>query len=117
MTRIRATCPTCGDVDLRPDDIEVQVVQDPEGEVTDGSTYRFACPACTYLVTKPADDRIVRLLSTGGVAISVRTFPTVAAPPRAAAVRVPPLTHDDLLTFHELLQTDGWFEDLTRLVN
>ena len=117
MTRIRATCPSCGDVDLRPSDIEVQVVQDPDGEVVDGSTYRFACPACTDLVTKPADDRIVRLLSTGGVPISVQQLPANAPGHPGVADGPPAFTPDDLLTFHELLQTDGWFEDLARLVN
>lgn len=107
MTRIRASCPTCGDVDLRPGDIQLEVVQTERGDVANGSIYRFSCPTCTDLVTKPADKRIVKLLSTGGVAMSVRDKvpPHPEDPPRG-----PAFTYDDLLDFHDLLADDGWME-------
>ncbi len=116
MTRIRATCPGCGEVDLRPDDIHLEIVRAEDGRVSDGSTYRFACPACTDLVTKPADERIVRLLSSGGVAVSVRqpTATVQVSRPRPA-LAAPPLTYDDLLDFHFLLQTEDWFDGPRRI--
>lgn len=108
MTRIRATCPTCGEVDLRPADVSLQIVrlqQDEEHEVREGSTYRFDCPTCEEQVTKPADARIARLLTTGGVDVAVvdvetldRREPHPEAPPAG-----PAFTLDDLIDFHFLL--------------
>ncbi len=109
MTRIRATCPSCGEVDLRPTDVALEIVRladDDEHEVRDGSNYRFDCPTCDELVTKPADARIARLLTTGGVDVVVvdvdtldRREPHPENPPAGA-----PLTMDDLLDFHFLLE-------------
>ena len=114
MTRIRATCPVCGEVDLRPDDIELEIVRDVITEVGAGSCYRFACPTCAELVTKPADERIARLLTTGGV-------PVVDPPEPDPHPEHPPVgdafTHDDLLSLHQLLETEDWFlglEAMTR---
>jgi hypothetical protein len=70
MTRIRASCPSCGEVDLRPDDVVLHVVRAPDGLISDGSEYRFRCPDCEDIVAKPADERIAQLLTTGGVAIA-----------------------------------------------
>lgn len=112
MTRIRATCPTCGEVDLQPDDIELHVVRpvdDPEG-VAAGSSYTFFCAGCEDDVVKPADARIARLLTTGGVPIRVE-YETVGHPENPPAGS--PLTYDDLLDFHLLLQTEDWLPALT----
>lgn len=109
MTRIRATCPLCGEVDLRPNDIELEIVRDEPEEVAEGSCYRFSCPTCTETVIKPADQRIAQLLRTGGVAV-------VEPPPPAVHPEHPPtgpaLTHDDLIDFHELLERADWFHGL-----
>jgi predicted RNA-binding Zn-ribbon protein involved in translation (DUF1610 family) len=115
VTRIRASCPECGEVDLLPDEVVLTVVRAPDGEVGDGSTYRFSCPDCTGLVTKPADERIAQLLTTGGVAVEEAreaapvdtrpAHPELPAPGRA-------FTHDDLLDLHLLLERDDWFHDL-----
>jgi predicted RNA-binding Zn-ribbon protein involved in translation (DUF1610 family) len=100
MTTIKATCPTCGEVSLTPVDIELRV---DRGEPSD-SSYAFTCPSCLSQVRKPADERIVRLLVGGGVSMV-----EVDSSPR---FDWPPLTHDDLLDFHMLLQGDGWFDQL-----
>ncbi len=109
MTRIRATCPVCGEVDLRPTDIELEIVRDMVMEVGDGSCYRFSCPTCTEVVTKPADERIARLLTTGGVAVVEHQGepPHPEDPPLG-----PRLTLDDLINFHQLLETEDWFHGL-----
>lgn len=124
MTRIRATCPDCGEVDLTPADIELRIIRSEVGEVGEGSNYRFACPTCTVLVTKPADERIARLLATGGVEISIdRAATAVQTMDPAERVRLshperpaagPALTADDLLDLHLRLQADDWFEELAR---
>lgn len=121
MTRIRASCPGCGEVDLRPDDVTLRVVRAVDGLVGDGSSYRFCCPDCDELVTKPADERIAQLLSTGGVPIEDAGTAELEAqllaellPPHPESPRGGPrLTHDDLLDLHLQLATPGWFEELT----
>lgn len=105
MTTIRATCPTCGEVGLTPEEMELHV--DPNGYHQ--ASYNFDCPGCLTVVTKPADERIVRLLASGGV--PVREW----APPRRLPDG-PQLTFDDLLDFHALLETDGWFDELLDLL-
>ncbi|HUG86115.1 MAG TPA: hypothetical protein VMM13_16245 [Euzebya sp.] len=105
MTTIKATCPTCGEVALTPDDIELRV---DHGD--SGSFYGFSCPRCRADVRKPADERVVRLLVSGGVPALPLDEP--------AQVRLsdrfdhPSLTHDDLLDFHQMLQHDTWFDAL-----
>lgn len=106
MTTIRATCPTCGEVGLTPDEIELRV--DPTG--SEDAFYAFPCPTCLNVVRKPADERIIRLLASGGVPI----LELVAADtPRFSG---PALTHDDLLDFHTLLRTDEWFDRVVSMV-
>ncbi|MBA2528829.1 MAG: hypothetical protein H0V19_02515 [Euzebyales bacterium] len=107
MTTIKATCPACGEVPLTPGDIELRV---HPADVT-GSFYAFTCPTCGGNVRKPADDRVVRLLVSGGVEAQQLT---VTPPPRRLGQRFdgPALTHDDLLDFHGLLARDDWFDRL-----
>lgn len=122
MTRIRATCPVCGEVDLRPADIELEIVRDVLTDVGEGSCYRFSCPTCEDLVTKPADERIARLLTSGGVPVSDgqdTLTHEVAAPTLPPHPEAPPagpaFTHDDLLDLHQLLDDADWFRDLEAL--
>ncbi|MEX0658343.1 MAG: hypothetical protein WD080_04355 [Egibacteraceae bacterium] len=105
MTTIKTNCPTCGEVDLTPDDIELH----PGPDAGQGSFYAFGCPGCQGLVRKEADERVVRLLVSAGVSRVV----AVAAPQS----QDPPLTYDDLLDLHALLATDAWFDDLLDLVH
>lgn len=112
MTRIKATCPACGEVSLRPTEIELQIVRGTETEVARGSCYRFSCPACTDLVTKPADERIARLLTGGGVPVVVASTGRRSTGHPEAPPAGPPLTHDDLLDLHQLLEQPAWFRAL-----
>ena len=118
MTRIRTTCPRCGEVELRPDELQLHIVGWDEADVGEGSTYLFDCPRCADEVVKPADARIAQLLTTGGVPVvcsADEEVPdgAVELPPHPEhAPDGPPLTPDDLLDLHELLQTDEWFERL-----
>lgn len=105
MTTIKATCPSCGEVTLTPADIDLRV--DPhEGAA---ASYGFCCPTCGDEVRKAADDRIVRLLVSGGVEARA---PEESAPTLADRGTGPALTSDDLLDFHRLLQHADWFEHL-----
>ena len=103
MTTIRATCPSCGEVELTPEDIELRVCTQPSS-----SYYQFLCPLCDDTVRKPADDRVVQLLISGGVSASVWQLPDEALETRAG----PAFTTDDLLDFHLLLEKSDWFDHL-----
>ena len=103
MTTIKATCPDCGEVDLTADDILLRI-----GPSKAVNTYGFSCPDCGEFVQKAADDRVVRLLLSGGV-VPV----PVHVPAEALEIHGGPvITHDDLLDFHVLLKSDDWFEQL-----
>ena len=90
MTTIKASCPTCGDVDLKPADLRLVVCTR-----TEWSTYAFDCPACTDEVKKPADEEIVALLVSGGVRAQQWHIPAEALEEHVG----PALSYDDLLDF------------------
>jgi hypothetical protein len=122
-TRIRAICPDCGEVELTPPQVELRL-----GRLGRRGLYRFTCPSCTLLVTKPADRRIVRLLSSVGVkawlpgpGIGLGSWSGSGTRADAGTTRPdlpaealephqgPPLTWDDLLDFHFVLQAPDWW--------
>ena len=103
MTTIKATCPGCGEVDLTAEDILLRI-----GGSRSSNTYGFSCPTCTEFIEKTADDRIVRLLLSGGVMPVLTHVPAEVLEPRQG----PPITHDDLLAFHEILERDDWYDEL-----
>jgi hypothetical protein len=102
MARIKAHCPTCGEADLRPADIELLLD-------AWSASYTFLCPSCSTWVRKPADERVLNLLRS----IGVRERTADPSPPVTPGA--PAFTRDDLLDFHELLQTEHWFEGLVAL--
>jgi hypothetical protein len=105
MTTIKATCPECGEVDLTADDILLRI-----GAGDGSNTYGFSCPTCGAFVQKPADDRVIRLLLSGGVMPVLMHIPAEALEPKSG----PPISHNDLIEFHLLLEQEDWFDDLTR---
>jgi len=98
-TRIRASCEHCGDVELRVDDVQVRVCIDD-----DAGSYVFRCPTCAMAVVKDAEPRVVELLVASGVDVAYWSRPAELDERRSG----PAFTHDDLLDFHELLESDGW---------
>ena len=103
MATIRAACPRCGDVKLRSRDLTVRVCAD-----ADSGTYTFDCPRCGDVVARDASPRILALLVTAGVHAEVWHQPAeILERPDG-----PPITADDLLDFHLLLNQDGWFDRL-----
>ena len=109
MATIRASCPTCGDVELTTKDVTVQVCS-----TNNQGSYSFRCPDCRMAVSKPAEPRIVDLLVSSGVRMSVWHLPAEMFEPRAAGDVI---SHDDLLDFHELLEDEGWFSRLSGMVH
>lgn len=108
MTRIRATCPRCGEVELPAAEVELHVVRAPDGQLASGTHYAFDCPECGERVRKDADERICQLLTGSGV--NVRVTPAARHP--ESPPDGPPLTVDDLIDLHLLLQREDWFEML-----
>jgi hypothetical protein len=107
MPTIRATCGDCGDVELTTADVTVRVcLEDNSG------SYVFRCPRCSMTVVKPAEPRIVDLLVASGVELSTWQLPAELYEDRGGE----PLTHDDLLDFHDLLDDDNWFDRLVSMV-
>jgi hypothetical protein len=90
MTTIKASCPTCGSVELTPAELSLMVCSHASL-----SYYSFACPSCQDDVRKPADDHVVSLLISGGVPAIVWDLPAEATETKTG----PALTYDDLLDF------------------
>ncbi len=111
---------------MTPGAIELAV----RGDTGTGS-YRFICPACLTLVQKRADRKIVELLSSVGVSVSPAPVSLFDATERGegpegtstAMFEMPweprqpteagrsPLTYDDLISFHFLLEDDAWIAE------
>lgn len=66
MTTIKTTCSLCGDVELTPDDLALEL--DPS---EDAGSYRFTCPMCGQVERRPANARVVSVLLATGVAYEV----------------------------------------------
>ncbi|HET9060654.1 MAG TPA: hypothetical protein VFN61_12090 [Acidimicrobiales bacterium] len=101
MATVRASCPTCGDVELTTREVQVQVCS-----ATDEGTYSFLCPNCRLIVNKPAEQRVVELLVSAGVKVVNWDLPAELSEPKCG----PSITYDDLLAFHFELESDNWFE-------
>ena len=107
MATIRASCPDCGDVEFTTRDVQVRV------SAPDGSgTYAFSCPGCAVTVVKAAETRTIDLLLASGVAMAAGdALAEIDERPHFED----PITHDDLLDFHDLLhRDDSWFENLAQ---
>jgi len=90
MTIIKASCATCGDVELSPSDVRLVV-----STVADRSFYAFTCPLCAERVRKDASQEVVRLLTAGGLRPEHVVVPAEALEERPAIQ----LTWDDALDF------------------
>lgn len=105
MVTIRATCGDkestgCGDVELTTRDVKVRVcTHDNRG------TYSFRCPKCRMVVVKSAEPRTIKLMVASGVEMSTWDLPAELREPRSGA----PITHDDVLNFHEKITDDEAF--------
>ena len=100
MATVRASCPDCGDVEMTTDDVIVRVcTADNQG------SYSFRCPDCRMTVIKIAESGIIDMLIASGVEMATWSPPAELHEPRDGE----PITHDDLLDFHDLLADDELF--------
>ncbi len=88
---IRASCPTCGDVELTTRDVRVLLCS-----TTYESSYAFQCPSCRVAVAKPAEARVVDVLLASGISLSVWQMPAELDEAKTGQ----PISYDDLLEFH-----------------
>lgn len=98
---VRATCPSCDDVVVPRDKIQVRVCADDRS-----SSYHFTCPTCGLIVVKQAEERIVQLLVAGGVRVDVWHLPDELFEDHSGD----PISHDEVIDFHVALQDDGWID-------
>ena len=88
MPLIKASCPTCGDVELTLDQIRVLVCS------SDGqASYNFRCPTCAVRVSKPAEKAVVDILVSAGVALSFWRMPSELEEEHAGD----PISYDELM--------------------
>lgn len=66
MTTIRTSCTICGDVELAPEDIALELTA-----LSGTGTYLFACPECGDTQRRPASHRVISILLATGVAYEV----------------------------------------------
>lgn len=112
MAIIRVSCPTCGQIELPSDRIELVCVP---GRPVDRTTshYVFACSLCGDVVRRPADRLTATVLTSAGVTVRAPRHSVFGSrqhpedPPDG-----PALTFDDVLDLHLLLEDDNWFEEL-----
>ncbi|KJF18147.1 hypothetical protein [Acidithrix ferrooxidans] len=103
MPLIKASCPTCGDVELTLADIKVMVCS------TDGqASYNFRCPSCRYRVSKPAEKAVVDILLSSGVTMSFWRMPMELEEDHQGE----PISYDELMDFHCQISNDGWLDRL-----
>jgi hypothetical protein len=93
--KLVGTCPSCGDVSLVSDDLELWVCSRRVA-----SYYRFTCPLCRNLIVKHAGDQVMNLLTGAGVVLLTWFYPAEWDEEHSG----PPLTNDDLLDLHLSLQ-------------
>ncbi|MBL8928927.1 MAG: hypothetical protein JNL54_02275 [Kineosporiaceae bacterium] len=90
MTTIKASCPSCGDVELTPPQVRLVVCS-----VKAWSYYAFTCGSCLEEVRKPAGRDVVALLVSGGVIAEPWAVPAEALEEHHG----PALSYDDVLDF------------------
>jgi hypothetical protein len=90
VTTIKATCHTCGEVELTADDLTLMVCSHAPL-----SYYAFRCPRCVEEVRKPADNHIISLLVSGGVRATTWSIPAEALESHAGAE----VSYDEILDF------------------
>jgi hypothetical protein len=104
MTRVEATCPTCGTIECVVADLELGVCS-----FRPASYYAFQCPACSEWVHKQADARVIEILIAEGVQPYHFDLPAEAL---ERPIEGPSFTEDDVLDLMLEVEAEDWFERL-----
>lgn len=94
MTTIRTSCSLCGDVELVPGDLALELFS-----TTGTGTYVFICPHCDEEQRRPANHRVVSILLATGVAYEV--------------VDHAPITEAEIEEFSAALESGDWTHHLS----
>jgi hypothetical protein len=102
MTTIKTKCPTCGEVNMGPTGISLELPAD-----ADHGIYAFTCPECFAEVSKPASRKTVALLLAAGVEpVEQQEVRVVPFEDRSPDPSARPFTLDDVIAFHFLLEDE-----------
>jgi hypothetical protein len=91
--RVRACCPNCGEVEVRPRDVIVAYCLDPMRY-----SYQFACPNCTFWTFRKADPSVIAMLVRAGARLHRTRHPSQTDPGRG------PITDGELNEFLRALE-------------
>jgi protein tyrosine phosphatase (PTP) superfamily phosphohydrolase (DUF442 family) len=94
MTTIRTSCILCGDVELAPDQLSLELFSS-----TGTGNYRFLCPHCDEEQRRPANHRVVSILLATGVTYEV--------------VDDTPITEREITRFAAALDRGDWSQQLS----
>jgi hypothetical protein len=108
MYRFKVTCPSCSSQNVLP--ARRMLVRVEDSSLAGGECV-FTCLVCRRTGSVGVESDGVAKMLVAGVAWVCMREPRVEHPETAAAG--PPLTRDDLLDLHAVLEQDGWFEDLS----
>lgn len=100
MATIRASCDSCGDVEFTPSRVKVHAPEDGGS-----GTYTFECPRCLSTMVRHAERPTMDLLIAAGVRYTTWRRPAELIE-REQSPGVP-LTHSDLMAFHNLVEDDA----------
>jgi hypothetical protein len=125
MTKIRATCPSCGNVEFGVQSIVVLGQAAIGGTVSaayltagprgGAATYRFDCPCCDQPVLRSAEREIIELLLSVGVPVEAPRVSRETVRPEA--VDLPAFTLSDVDRLRDAMNEPGWlarFHELDR---
>jgi hypothetical protein len=111
MPTIRTQCPSCRQqIDFAPG--ECSLLGGPDGEPV---AYAFVCPHCREPIVRRADRRAAAMLVIGGASPRGAEEHVGRLPHPEEPAGGPPLTDDDLIDFHLLLDGADWFGQLAHL--
>lgn len=94
MTTIRTTCAICGDVELAPGELSLELTA-----MSGTGMYIFSCPECGDRQRRPANHRVVSILLATGVAYEVID-------------ELGPITESEIARFSAGLDRTNWAEQL-----
>lgn len=104
--QLRAACTHCERLlDLTVGDIMLLMPMDPARPVT----VAYECPACGAGSGVAIDPVLAAVLQEEG-AIVMRTHPSLRGARRPVPPPAGPITYDDLLDFHQLLEQEDGFD-------
>lgn len=101
MTKIRARCPRCGDVEFGVASIVVLTDSDSASGSAHSSAYRFDCPECGDQVSRTAVPDVLALLLSAGVREEAPVLPAE-----------PQITEVDVESFRRLLDSEFVWDSL-----